>query len=298
MRLMCIRQGEGGTALAVVRGDKALPLAPAYGAAFADVGALAAAGPAGLKQVEQAVEQAPQEAWKPVEHLTPALPVANPGKVVCLGLNYADHAKEGGHEVPDYPSLFMRVRTSLIPAGAPIIRPRVSETLDYEAELMVVVGRGGRHLSENEALDAIFGYTLFNDGSVREYQRKTKQWTAGKNFDATGPVGPVVVTPDELPAGAAGLRISTRLNGQVMQDANTSDMLFPVARTFAILSEIMTLEPGDLIATGTPEGVGHARRPPVWMKPGDTVEVEVEGIGILRNPIEDEAAGAARAAAE
>jgi acylpyruvate hydrolase len=133
---------------------------------------------------------------------------------------------------------------------------------------------------------------------VREYQRKTKQWTAGKNFDATGPVGPVVVTPEELPQGAAGLRISTRLNGQVMQDANTSDMLFPVAPTIAIVSEIMTLEPGDLIALGTPQGVGHARRPPVWMKPGDVVEVEVEGIGVLRNPIVDEAEGAAAAAAE
>jgi 2-keto-4-pentenoate hydratase/2-oxohepta-3-ene-1,7-dioic acid hydratase in catechol pathway len=298
MRFMCVEQAEGGTTLAVVRGAKALPLAPAYGAAFADVGALAAAGPAGLEQVERAVAQAPEDAWKPVDHLTPALPVANPGKVVCLGLNYADHAKEGGHEVPDYPSLFMRMRTSLIPAGAPLVRPRVSETLDYEAELMIVVGRGGRYLSEDEALDAIFGYTLFNDGSVREYQRKTKQWTAGKNFDATGPVGPVVVTPDELPAGAKGLRISTRLNGQVMQDANTSDMLFPVAPTIAIVSEIMTLEPGDLIALGTPQGVGHARRPPVWMKPGDVVEVEVEGIGVLRNPIVDEEAGAAAAAAE
>jgi 2-keto-4-pentenoate hydratase/2-oxohepta-3-ene-1,7-dioic acid hydratase in catechol pathway len=297
MRFMCVKDGEG-TALAVVKGDKALPLAPAYGASFADVGALAAAGPAGLAQVEQAMERAPEAAWKPVDQFTPALPVANPGKVVCLGLNYADHAKEGGHEVPDYPSLFMRGLTSLIPAGAPLVRPACSERLDYEAELMVVVGRGGRHLSEDAALDAIFGYTLFNDGSVRDYQRKTKQWTAGKNFDATGPVGPVVVTPDELPPGAAGLRISTRLNGRVMQDANTSDMLFPTARTIAILSEIMTLEPGDLLALGTPQGVGHARQPPVWMKAGDVVEVEIEGIGLLRNPVVDEEAEAAAAAAE
>lgn len=298
MRFMCVEQSEGGTSLAVVRGDKALPLAPAYGAAFADVGALAAAGPAGLAQVEQAIERAPEDAWKPVDHHTPALPVANPGKVVCLGLNYADHAKEGGHEVPEYPSLFLRGRTSLIPAGAPIVRPACSERLDYEAELLLVIGRGGRHLSEDEALEAIFGYTLFNDGSIRDYQRKTGQWTAGKNFDATGPVGPVVVTPDELPPGAAGLRITTRLNGNIMQDANTSDMLFPAARTIAILSEIMTLEAGDLIALGTPQGVGHARRPPVWMKAGDVVEVEVEGIGVLRNPIVDEEAGAGRAAAE
>jgi 2-keto-4-pentenoate hydratase/2-oxohepta-3-ene-1,7-dioic acid hydratase in catechol pathway len=219
------------------------------------------------------------------EDLRPALPIARPGKVICLGLNYVEHAKEGGHEVPTYPALFMRANTSLMAAGEPMVRPRASERLDYEAELMLIIGKGGRHISEAEALDHVFGYTTFNDGSVRDFQRKTHQWTPGKNFDSTGPVGPIVVTPDELPPGASGLRIQSRLDGEIMQDANTSDMMFPVVETIAILSEYTTLEPGDLIAMGTPKGVGHARKPPVFMKPGQTIEIEIEGIGVLANPV-------------
>lgn len=221
--------------------------------------------------------------------ITPALPIEAPGKVVCLGLNYAEHAREGGFEVPDYPALFMRARSSLIAAEAALIRPNASETLDYEAELMVIIGKPARHVTQADALDHVFGYTVFNDGSVRAYQHKTHQWTAGKNFDATGAVGPVVVTPDEIAPGATGLRIQSRLNGQIMQDSNTSDMIFPVARTIAILSEVMTLESGDMIAMGTPPGVGHARKPPVWMRPGDVVEAEIEGIGLCRNPVVAEA---------
>lgn len=228
--------------------------------------------------------------------ITPALPVERPNKVICLGLNYAEHAREGGFEVPDYPALFLRVRSSLVAAEAPMIRPAASESFDYEAELMIVVGKGGRHISEARANEHILGYTVFNDGSIRTYQRKTHQWTPGKNFDDTGAIGPVVVTTDELPADAAGQRIQTRLNGRVMQDSTTSDMIFPPARAVAILSEVMTLEPGDLIALGTPPGVGHARTPPVWMKPGDVVEVEIGGIGICRNPIAAETGATAEAA--
>ena len=224
-----------------------------------------------------------------VADITPSLPVARPGKIVCLGLNFAEHAREGGYEVPEYPAMFLRACTSMIAAGAPMILPKASHQFDYETELMVIIGKGGRHIPESSALGHVFGYTTFNDGSVRDYQRKTQQWTAGKNFDGTGAVGPIVVTPDELPAGADGLRICTRLNGQVLQDSNTSDMIFTVARTIAILSEIMTLEPGDMIAFGTPPGVGHARKPQVWMKAGDMVEVEIEGIGTCRNPIVAEA---------
>ncbi len=221
--------------------------------------------------------------------IVPALPIERPGKIVCLGLNYAEHAREGGYDVPDYPAMFLRASTSMIAAEAPLILPTASHTLDYETELMVIIGKGGRHITEAEALGHVFGYTTFNDGSVREYQRKTHQWTAGKNFDGTGALGPVVVTPDELPEGASGLQISTRLNGRTLQNSNTSDMIFPVARTIAIVSQIMTLEPGDMIAFGTPPGVGHARKPQVWMKAGDVVEVEIEGIGICRNPIVAEA---------
>lgn len=221
----------------------------------------------------------------PVSDITPALPLARPGKIVCLGLNYAEHAREGGYDIPDYPAMFMRVSTSMIPAGAPMVLPAASHTFDYETELMVIIGKGGRHISEADGLNHVFGYTTFNDGSVREYQRKTHQWTAGKNFDGTGAVGPIVVTPDEIPQGASGLAIQTRLNDRVVQDSNTADMIFPVARTIAIVSEIMTLEPGDMIAFGTPPGVGHARKPQLWMKDGDVVEVEIEGIGICRNPV-------------
>ncbi|MDH3195803.1 MAG: fumarylacetoacetate hydrolase family protein, partial [Hyphomicrobiales bacterium] len=165
------------------------------------------------------------------------------------------------------------------------VRPQVSDKFDFEAELMLIIGKRGRQISEAAALDHVFGYTIFNDGSVRDFQRKSSQWTPGKNFDGTGPVGPVVVTPDEVPPGAEGLRILSRLDGEIMQDSNTSDMIFPVARTIAIVSEFATLEPGDMIAFGTPQGVGYARTPPVFMKPGQTIEIEIEGIGVLANPV-------------
>lgn len=219
--------------------------------------------------------------------LAPLLP--EPGKIVCLGLNYYDHAKEGGREKPVYPWFFMRTATSLLAPGAKALRPKVSERLDYEAELAVVIGQRVKHCTLDNALDAVFGYSVFNDISVRDYQKKTPQWSIGKNFDRTGPFGPVLVTADELPPGATDLRIQARLNGQVMQDANTCDMIWGVAETIMLLSECMTLEPGDVIVMGTPAGVGQARTPPVWMKHGDTIEIDIERIGVLRNTIEDEA---------
>ncbi|WP_261391484.1 fumarylacetoacetate hydrolase family protein [Roseovarius atlanticus] len=219
-------------------------------------------------------------------------PLPDPGKIVCLGLNYADHAKEGGHAVPEYPALFLRATSSMIGPEDPMILPECSEQLDYEAELTIVIGRRCRHVAAADAASVIFGYTAFNDGSVRHYQRLTAQWTAGKNFDGTGALGPCIVTADDLPDEASGLKIQTRLNGNVMQDSNTDQMIFGAFRTVEILSEIMTLEPGDLIAMGTPAGVGHARRPQVWMRDGDTVEVEIEGIGTIRNPVVAEKATA------
>lgn len=225
----------------------------------------------------------------PVSSITPNLPVARPGKIICLGLNYVDHIKEGGYEIPTYPALFMRGPNSIMAAGAPMILPACSERLDYEAELMLIVGKGGKHIAEADALDHVFGYTIFNDGSVRDYQRKTHQWTPGKNFDATGPVGPVVVTPDELPEGASGLKIESRVGDEILQSAKTSDMLWPVARTIATISEFATLGAGDLIAMGTPPGVGHARTPPRWLRAGEVIEIEIEGIGICASPVVPEA---------
>lgn len=215
-------------------------------------------------------------------------PLPSPSKIVCVGLNYADHSAESGFKVPDYPTIFARFPSSLVGHGAPIVRPTVSEQLDYEGEFVAVIGQGGRHIPLESALDHIIGYSLFNDVSVRDYQFKAPQWTMGKNFDGTGPFGPAFVTADELPPGCRGLRIETRLNGQVVQSASTDDLIFDVASLVSILSEAVTFVPGDVIVTGTPAGVGLARKPPLWMKPGDICEVEVEGLGILRNRIVDE----------
>jgi len=217
-----------------------------------------------------------------------AAPVPRPGKIICLGLNYYDHAKEGGRDKPEYPWFFYRGASSLIAHGEAGMRPRVSERLDYEAELAVIIGKRVKHLSEADALSCVFGYSVFNDISVRDYQKKTPQWTIGKNFDNSGPFGPVLVTADELAPGATGLRIQSRLNGKVMQDANTTDMIWGVAETIKLLTECMTLEPGDVIIMGTPAGVGQARTPPVWMKDGDVVEIEIERIGTLTTPIKNE----------
>ncbi|MBT0959349.1 fumarylacetoacetate hydrolase family protein [Alphaproteobacteria bacterium KMM 3653] len=221
-----------------------------------------------------------------VEDITPALPIEKPTAVLCMGLNYIEHIKEGGYDIPDYPAMFVRTNASIMAAGAPMVRPNCSETLDYEAELMLIIGKGGRHISEADALDHVFGYTVFNDGSVREYQRKTHQWTPGKNFDSTGAIGPYVVTPDELPAGATDLKIESRVGEEVLQSSNTSNMIWSAAQTIAIMSEFTTLQAGDHIALGTPPGVGHAKKPkPRWLVPGETVEIEIEGIGICASPV-------------
>ena len=214
--------------------------------------------------------------------------IDQPGKIVCMGLNYADHAKEGGNARPEYPSFFMRGPSSLTAHLAPIIRPSVSDKLDYEAELAFIVGKKARNLTKENALDCVAGYSIFNDASLRDYQRKTNQWTIGKNFDQTGAFGPWLVTPDELPTGAHDLQIQSRLNGNLMQNANTKDFLWGVAETIQLITECMTLEPGDVVITGTPAGVGYARTPPVFMKPGDVCEIEIEGIGVLQNSIKDQ----------
>jgi len=253
-----------------------------------DLGTLIAT-PGALQAAREAARDLSRAAAAPIDGLRFLPLVRRPGKIVCLGLNYADHAKEGGHARPEYPSFFLRGATSLVAHGQPILRPRASSKLDYEAELALVVGKAARHLDAADALDCVAGYSCFNDASVRDYQRKTSQWTIGKNFDATGAFGPWLVTPDELPPGCAGLRIQSRLNGRVMQDANTRDFLWNVVEALVIITECMTLEPGDVVITGTPAGVGYARTPAVFMAPGDVCEIEVEGVGVLSNPIADEA---------
>ncbi|HSV71532.1 MAG TPA: fumarylacetoacetate hydrolase family protein [Methylibium sp.] len=215
-------------------------------------------------------------------------PIAEPPKTLCVGLNYADHTAESPYKQPDYPTLFLRASTSLGAHQAIVRRPAISDSLDYEGEMVVVLGQGGRHISKERALECVFGYAVGNEISVREYQFKSPQWTVGKNFDGTGTWGPYVVTADELPLGGVGLKIETRLNGETVQSSSTEHMIFDVATIIATVSEAITLEPGDVIFAGTPAGVGFGRTPKQYMKDGDEVEVQIERIGVLRNTIRDE----------
>ncbi|WP_299921658.1 fumarylacetoacetate hydrolase family protein [uncultured Pelagimonas sp.] len=279
-----VGETDSGTAVFAIDGNDAVNLSDLDNKVGPDLMGLIES-PELQKSLSGVLASAPKV---PVDSITPALPVAKPGTIICLGLNYVDHIKEGGYEIPEYPALFMRGKNSIMPAGAPMVRPTVSEKLDYEVELMVIVGKGGRHIKEEDALDHVFAYTVLNDGSVRDYQRKTHQWTPGKNFDNTGAIGPFAVTPDELPVGAVGLKIESRVGDEILQSANTDDMMWSVAKTIALISVYTTLEPGDYIAMGTPPGVGHAKTPPRWLRPGETVEAEVEGIGICKSPIVDE----------
>lgn len=244
-------------------------------------------GPDGLAAARSAAARATSRlALDAIEYLPP---VVDPAKAIAVGLNYVDHAAESPYkDPPKYPVLFHRFPQSWVAHGAPLVRPRVSEQFDYEGEMVVVIGRPGRYIAKERALDHVAGYSIFNDGSIRDYQFKSTQWMMGKNFDATGAFGPEFVTADELPAGAVGLQLATRLNGTQLQNANTRDMIFDVPTLVQVCSEAMTLFPGDLIISGTPSGVGFARKPPVWMKAGDVCEVEIEGIGTLRNGVVDE----------
>ena len=289
MKIVAFSSGQGPR-LGLVEGDHAIDLSAADGKAPTDLGEWLSANNGDLKPLADLAKRAPANARKPLAGLTYGLPVARPGKIICLGLNYLEHVKEGAQRdnIPKFPTIFMRGRTSLVPHGQPIIRPRVTETLDYEAEMILVVGRRAKHLTTENALSCVAGYSCGNEGSVREFQRKTTQWDMGKNFDRTGGFGPWLVSADELPPGGKGLKIESRLNGKVMQSDNTDNMMFPVVETLVYVTQGMTLEPGDIIFTGTPSGVGFARTPPAWMKNGDVCEVEIGSIGVLRNPIADE----------
>ncbi|MFY0477059.1 fumarylacetoacetate hydrolase family protein [Achromobacter marplatensis] len=248
-----------------------------------DVAALVAL-PDWQSRVEGAAAAAPL-LEEPYEWLSP---VRRPQKILCVGLNYLDHVAESPYKQPDYPTFFPRFASTLIGHEAALIKPRSSDDFDYEGELAVVIGRKARHVTVDDALEYVAGYTVFNEASVRDYQFKSPQWTMGKNFDGTGACGPWFTTADALPAGARGLMLTTRINGTVKQQASTSDMLFDVATLISLASEVLTLAPGDLLVTGTPAGVGFGMKPPVYLKPGDVCEVEIERIGILRNVVKQE----------
>jgi 2-keto-4-pentenoate hydratase/2-oxohepta-3-ene-1,7-dioic acid hydratase in catechol pathway len=284
MRLATIRTASGPKA-AVFQENAYIDLQATDPKLPGSVRRLLEGGPATLKAAEQAAKSA--KAIKlPAGSVQLMAPIPDPPKIVCLGLNYRDHAKESGAEIPKDPILFSKYATALIGNGEAIVLPPVSQEVDFEAELVIVVGKRGRHLKADEALPYVAGYTVGHDVSARDWQLKKdgKQWMVGKTFDTFAPLGPWIVTADEVP-DPHNLPIRLRLNGQVMQDSNTKQMIFSVGQVLAYLSQVFTLEPGDLIFTGTPPGVGFARKPPVYLKGGDVVEVDIEGLGVLRNPV-------------
>jgi acylpyruvate hydrolase len=283
-------QSNEGLRLGVVHGDSVIDLQAVDAKVPGNLADVLAQTNGDLSSIADLVKKAPASAHKPLKGLKFGLPVARPPKVICLGLNYMEHVKEGfsRDNIPKFPTIFMRCQTSLVAHQDALLRPKVSESFDYEAEMVVIIGKRVKHLTMENAYSCIAGFSVFNEGSVRDFQRKTTQWDMGKNFDKTGGFGPWMVTADEVPAGGKGLKIQTRLNGETLQSDNTDNMMFPVAETLVYVTQGMTLEPGDVIVTGTPSGVGFARKPPVWMKDGGTCEVEIEGVGVLVNPIADE----------
>jgi 2-keto-4-pentenoate hydratase/2-oxohepta-3-ene-1,7-dioic acid hydratase in catechol pathway len=284
MRLLNFVKGNS-SALGARGGDVVVDLSAAGVAASVDE--LLKAGPAGMAKAARAVAEARATVAYAGLKLLP--PVLAPAHAIAVGLNYIDHAAESPYkDAPKYPVLFHRFPSSWVAHGESLVKPKVSESFDYEAEIAVVIGRPGRYIPKDRALEHVAGYSLFNDGSIRDYQFKSHQWMMGKNFDRTGSFGPELVTADELPPGASGLRIRARLNGTVMQDADTKDMIFDVATLVSTISDAIAFEPGDVIISGTPAGVGFARKPPVFMRAGDTIEVEVDGIGVLSNRVAEE----------
>jgi len=273
----------GRASYGAVKGDAIVDLGKRWGARFPTLRTAIAGG----AFTKAASELESTTADVPLSAVTLLPPIPDPPKIVCVGLNYRDHAAEAGLKVPEFPSVFMRATNTLVADNAPMVRPSLSDNFDYEAELAVIVGKGGRHIAARHALNHVFGYSCFNDGSIRDYQFK-HSLIAGKNFPATGAFGPIIVTADEI-LDPSKLTIVSRLNGKTMQNKSTGDMIFDVPAIIAYLSSWTPLEPGDVIPTGTPEGGGIGRKPPLWMKPGDTIEVEISGIGVLRNPIVAEA---------
>jgi 2-keto-4-pentenoate hydratase/2-oxohepta-3-ene-1,7-dioic acid hydratase in catechol pathway len=273
---------DGRTTWGLVEGENFLDAGAVLGARYADLKAAIGAGLSGVADARSTAASIPTSKviWQPV--------IPNPDKILCVGLNYETHRKETGRAEVEHPTIFPRYANSQTGHLQPIVRPRVSTHLDFEGELAVIIGKAGRYISRADAMDHVVGYSCYNDGSIRDFQRHTSQFTPGKNFADTGAFGPWMMTPEELgPLGK--LRLQTRLNGQVMQEAQIEQMIFDIPRQIEYCSTFTRLEPGDVIVSGTPGGVGSRREPPLWMKPGDVVEIEVERLGVLRNVVEDEA---------
>jgi 2-keto-4-pentenoate hydratase/2-oxohepta-3-ene-1,7-dioic acid hydratase in catechol pathway len=283
MRLMSFEK-NGRRTFGIVKGDLVIDAGKRVGGSRGLRDVLIGGELAALRRLEG---EQPDYALADVDVL-PVIPDAA-AKILCIGINYMPHIKEMGRERPEYPVVFVRFADSIVGNGQPLVRPRASERFDYEGELAVIIGKRARHVSRARAFDYVAGYSCFNDGSIRDYQRHSQQFTPGKNFHHSGSFGPWLVTTDEQP-DPAKLRLRTRLNGEVVQDESVGELCFDVPQLLEYCSTWTQLEPGDVIVTGTPGGVGAGRTPPLWMKAGDTVEVDIAGIGVLHNPIVDELA--------
>jgi 2-keto-4-pentenoate hydratase/2-oxohepta-3-ene-1,7-dioic acid hydratase in catechol pathway len=286
MRLLSF-DNHGAATLGVRISDEVIDLSIAAPELPRDMISLLAAGPDALSAARQAAASAGAGARRPLEGLLHRTPIARPDKIIGLGKNYMKHVEEMKADVQSFPGMFLRVPDSLVAHNQPIWRPEASDTLDYEGELMVVIGTGGRMISREEALNHVAGYACHNDGSVRAYNYIPSAVTAGKNFLNTGGFGPEIVTADELPPGCKGLRLTTHVNGELRQSADIAEMHWDVAHLVHLMSTIFTLYPGDLIATGTPSGCAAGSPNPQWLVPGDVVRVEIENVGVLTNPIVD-----------
>lgn len=266
------------------RSDKVVDFSKAAPSLPKTMKSFLAAGERALRAAQKAVENAPASAIMKLSDVKLKAPVPNPGKIICIGLNYRDHAAETNQAVPDYPTVFSKYNNAVNDPGGVIFIPKVTNQVDYEAELGVIIGKRAKHVSEAEALSYVAGYLPFNDVSARDYQRRTTQFTQGKSFDSFAPMGPALTTADEVPDPHT-LEIQLSIGGEVLQKSNTRELIFKVDHLVAYLSSIMTLEPGDVIATGTPSGVGSARNPKRWLLPGEVVRIEIDKLGVLENPV-------------
>lgn len=283
MRLMTF-ETNGKTSFGAVDGDGVIDLLAAMNGKYPDILSVLEAG--ALSEAESAAAgRSPDHALSDIIYLPV---IQNPNKIICVGLNYEEHRIETGREPTGHPVLFPRYANCQVGHQQPMVKPKNSDKFDYEGEMAVIIGKAGRHVSREDALSLVAGYSCYNDGSIRDYQTHTHQYMPGKNFTATGAFGPWMVTSDEIPDPTV-MTLTTRLNGQVVQQAKTDQMIFNIPHVISYISSFMELQPGDVIASGTPGGVGAKRTPPLWMKDGDTVEVDITGIGTLVNPIVNEA---------
>jgi len=278
MKFVTFRGADAYAHPGVLVGESVVSLAPA---GFADMISVVGSGPGGLERINQFVGKAPSVPLSSVRLLAP---VPRPPKLICIGLNYRDHAAETRNEIPKVPTVFAKFSNTVVGPGEPIILPNISRKPDYEAEFMFVIGTGGRRIAAQDWRRHVFGYTIFNDVSARDFQTATSQWMMGKTFDTFAPMGPHLVSADEI-ADPHTLDISLRIGDEVLQHSNTRELIFKIPDLIEFISSVVTLEPGDVVATGTPAGVGFTRKPPRYLKPGDEVVIAIEGLGELHNPV-------------